>query len=248
MEKHLESNQKEAPLFQYQTFAAGSLAGIAQVIVGQPFDTVKVRIVTQSRANPVYSSALECARSIKHTEGASSFYKGVASPLVCVSFSTAIQFASYNFAKSMMVKENLRNGMANPESFSIAQYGLMGAFAGLGYAQIAAPMEHIRTRLQVKSVIQKYSGAYDCLSKITRKHGVSGVYKGYSTTCVRDMIFFSLYFGPYEITKQYLLNKNVNSTLATVAGGVSSGVAAWTVTYPLDYLKTKIQTSSLRNK
>jgi solute carrier family 25 carnitine/acylcarnitine transporter 20/29 len=50
---------------------AGSMAGMAQVLVGQPFDTVKVRLQTTQ----TYSGALDCAKRTLQAEGVGGFYK-----------------------------------------------------------------------------------------------------------------------------------------------------------------------------
>ncbi|CAG9941331.1 unnamed protein product [Clonostachys rosea f. rosea IK726] len=64
---------------------AGAMGGIVQVLVGQPFDIVKVRLQTTSQ----YKSAVDAATSIYRNEGALAFYKGTLTPLVgigaCVS-------------------------------------------------------------------------------------------------------------------------------------------------------------------
>ncbi|CAL8577968.1 carrier protein ymc1 [Xanthoria parietina] len=71
-----------------QTFKelfAGAAGGVAQVLIGQPFDIVKVRLQTTTR----YTGALDGATQILKHEGPLAFYKGSLTPLVgigaCVS-------------------------------------------------------------------------------------------------------------------------------------------------------------------
>ena len=62
---------------QFQTLKelfAGSVGGITQVLSGQPFDTVKVRLQTQPNP-PIYSGVGDCVRKIIAQEGLSGFYK-----------------------------------------------------------------------------------------------------------------------------------------------------------------------------
>ncbi|KAK4664940.1 carrier protein ymc1 [Podospora pseudopauciseta] len=64
-----------------QTFKdlfSGAAGGIAQVLIGQPFDIVKVRLQTST----LYPSALAAATSIYTTEGPLAFYKGTLTPLL----------------------------------------------------------------------------------------------------------------------------------------------------------------------
>lgn len=55
---------------------SGTVAGMAQVLVGHPFDTVKVRLQTKE------VKALDCLRNTLKLEGPTGFYRGIASPLV----------------------------------------------------------------------------------------------------------------------------------------------------------------------
>ena len=65
---------------------AGSIGGITQVLTGQPFDTVKVRLQTQTG---LYSGVSDAITKIWNKEGIYGFYKGSLVPLVgigaCVS-------------------------------------------------------------------------------------------------------------------------------------------------------------------
>ena len=59
---------------------SGCVAGFVQVIVGQPFDTVKVRLQTQTRTlsgqGVLYSGALDCIQKNSDTRGAFGFLQG----------------------------------------------------------------------------------------------------------------------------------------------------------------------------
>ena len=61
---------------------AGSVGGITQVLTGQPFDTVKVRLQTQP-IPPVYSGVGDCVRQIYKKEGFAGFYKVPHWPCIC---------------------------------------------------------------------------------------------------------------------------------------------------------------------
>ncbi len=70
---------------QYRLLAcfpvSGTAGGIAVVAVGHPFDTVKVRLQSQSISKPIYSGAFDCVKKTLAWEGVGGLYKGVASPL-----------------------------------------------------------------------------------------------------------------------------------------------------------------------
>lgn len=64
-------------------FAAGGVGGICAVVVGHPFDLVKVRLQTAEKG--VYSGAIDVARKTIAREGlVRGLYAGVSAPLVGV--------------------------------------------------------------------------------------------------------------------------------------------------------------------
>ena len=70
-------------LAQLRSFTAGGFGGVCAVVVGHPFDLVKVRM--QTAADGVYSSALDVVRKSVAKDGLRrGLYAGVSAPLVGV--------------------------------------------------------------------------------------------------------------------------------------------------------------------
>ena len=72
---------------QWWTFAkrflAGYASGICLVLVGHPFDTVKVRLQTDGTgAHRRFKGVLDCVRQTVRSEGIRGFYKGMGAPLL----------------------------------------------------------------------------------------------------------------------------------------------------------------------
>ncbi|XP_069772539.1 mitochondrial basic amino acids transporter isoform X3 [Narcine bancroftii] len=61
-----------------QRTRSGRVAGVAGVLVGHPFDTVKVRLQVQNPDQPRYRGTLHCFQSIAKQESVFGFYKGAA--------------------------------------------------------------------------------------------------------------------------------------------------------------------------
>ena len=57
---------------------SGFVSGWTQVIIMQPFEIVKIRLQTQSTANPYYLGVVDAFKKILKEEGPLSFYKGKA--------------------------------------------------------------------------------------------------------------------------------------------------------------------------
>ncbi|KAK0904169.1 carnitine transporter [Friedmanniomyces endolithicus] len=122
-------------------FAAGGVGGIFAVVVGHPFDLVKVRLQTAEKG--VYTGAMDVVRKTVAREGLMRGY-GVGKQLV-ESFST--------------VKDG---------QFSVGQISAAGFFSAIPMTIITAPFERVKIILQIQGQKQlapgekpRYSGGVD---------------------------------------------------------------------------------------
>lgn len=128
-------------------------------------------------------------------------------------------------------------------------HGLAGVMAGATVSFIAAPVEHIKARLQIQYSANKadrlYSGPIDCLKKIYKFHGIPGIYHGLSATLLFRSFFF-FWWGSYDVFTRVLSEKtNLSSPAINFwAGGLSAQVF-WAMSYPSDVVKQKIMTDPL---
>lgn len=146
----------------------------------------------------------------------------------------------------------LQDGRAlTAEEMTLPPYGhgLAGIMAGWTVSFIAAPVEHVKARLQVQYSAQKserlYSGPIDCTKKILRQHGFKGLYHGLSATLLFRTFFF-FWWGSYDIFTR-LLTKHTDLSTPAVnfwAGGLSAQVF-WMTSYPSDVIKQRLMTDDL---
>ena len=111
---------------------AGAVGGVAQVLLGQPFDIVKVRLQTTSQ----YTGALDAATKIYQNEGALAFYKGTLTPLIGIGACVSVQFGGFHYARRQFEARNSANG--GDAALSYSQYYAAGAAAGIGNNNIFA--------------------------------------------------------------------------------------------------------------
>ncbi|KAM0453533.1 hypothetical protein ACHAPV_006319 [Trichoderma viride] len=128
-------------------------------------------------------------------------------------------------------------------------HGIAGIMAGSTVSFIAAPVEHIKARLQIQYAARKaerlYSGPLDCVRKIYAHHGLRGVYHGLSATLLFRSFFF-FWWGSYDVLSR-VLRKNTslsNPAINFWAGGLSAQVF-WLTSYPSDLVKQRIMTDPL---
>lgn len=77
---------------------AGTFAGAAQLLVGHPFDTIKVKLQSQGAPAPgrpaKYSGAVDAVRKTVAAEGFKGLYKGMGAPLATVAVANAVLFSA----------------------------------------------------------------------------------------------------------------------------------------------------------
>ncbi|KAF8326646.1 mitochondrial carrier [Cantharellus anzutake] len=194
---------------------AGTAGGILQVLVGQPFDIV-----------------------------------GTLTPLLGIGVCVSIQFAALESSKRYFAKSNLATGRGGPDGKALTplQLAAAGAFAGVANGFVSGPVEHIRIRLQAQPDKNRlYNGPWDAIKKISQSHGISGLYKGQVPTFAREALGYGAYFCTYEMLVQRYMRVHqvpreaLPSHLA-IAYGATAGYALWATIYPIDVIKTRIQT------
>lgn len=234
----------------FKDLFAGAVGGVAQVLIGQPFDIVKVRLQTTSQ----YSGALDAATQIYKSEGALAFYKGTLTPLIGIGVCVSVQFGGFHYARRAFEARNTANyGSAH---LSYSQYYAAGAFAGVSNTVLSSPIEHIRIRLQTQphGANRLYNGPIDCVRKLSAHQGVlGGVYRGTAVTFLREAQAYGVWFTTFE----YLMNTDAKrnnikrediSTLKVAMYGGLAGEMLWLSSYPFDVVKSKMQTDGFGEK
>lgn len=128
-------------------------------------------------------------------------------------------------------------------------HAIAGVMAGATVSFIAAPVEHVKARLQIQYSADKakrlYSGPIDCSRRILQQHGLRGLYHGLGATLIFRGFFF-FWWGSYDVFTR-LLNKHTSLSTPAVnfwAGGLSAQVF-WITSYPSDVIKQRIMTDEL---
>ncbi|KAI0196997.1 mitochondrial carrier domain-containing protein [Astrocystis sublimbata] len=241
---------KDASSDTVKDLFAGAVGGIAQVLIGQPFDIVKVRLQTTTQ----YSSALNAATTIYAQEGPLAFYKGTLTPLLGIGACVSIQFGAFGFAKRYFEAANaarssspLPAGLATKatKDLGYGQYYAAGAFAGVANSVLSGPIEHVRIRMQTQphGAGRLYAGPLDCV----RKLGLRGLYRGEAVTVIREAQAYGLWFMAFEwmmnadVARNNIARNDVPAWKVALYGGLA-GEALWLGSYPFDVIKSKMQT------
>ncbi|KAL2163478.1 hypothetical protein VTH06DRAFT_5536 [Thermothelomyces fergusii] len=233
---------------------SGAAGGVAQVLIGQPFDIVKVRLQTSQ----AYPSALAAATSIYRHEGALAFYKGTLTPLLGIGACVSIQFGAFHAARRWLEQRKAGpSGSAGAGAGAVrlgyGEYYAAGAFAGVANTVLSSPIEHVRIRLQTQphGAARLYAGPWDCVRQLASARGGGGIgrglYRGTAVTVLREAQAYGMWF----LTFEWLMNADaarngveradIASWKVALYGGLA-GEALWLSSYPFDVVKSKMQT------
>ncbi|KAK5064751.1 hypothetical protein LTR84_000585 [Exophiala bonariae] len=242
-----------------RSLAAGGVGGICAVIVGHPFDLVKVRLQTAEKG--VYTGAIDVVKRTIAREGlARGLYAGVSAPLVGVTPMFAVSFWGYDMGKRLVDNFSTVPIKNNTPQYSIGQISAAGFFSAIPMTLITAPFERVKVLLQIQGQKQlapgekpKYSGGVDVVRQLYKEGGVRSVFRGSAMTLARDGPGSAAYFAVYEYVKRSLSPKDAEgnatgelSLPAVMTAGGAAGIAMWIPVFPVDTIKSRLQSAEGR--
>jgi hypothetical protein len=209
-------------------FWAGYLSGVVGIVVGNPLDIEKVRQQTARHASgKLYS-----------------FMKGTAAPIFGYGALNALLFVSYNRTEAM-----LKAATSTRDAGWVTWTA--GAMGGLAVWVVSAPTELIKCRAQMST---HATSSWTIFKQILRTDGVKGLYHGGVVTALRDSIGYGFYFWTYELAHRYwpaaaaaagrdgdTAPARRETSKVLLCGGIA-GIATWASVFPLDVIKSRLQT------
>lgn len=188
------------------------------------------------------------------------------SPLLGVAGVTALAFGTHSSCLRLLQP----NG-GHPTAFNSMTAGM---FAGTVQCIVCCPTELVKLRMQLTGIgtaekpltrfphsktftavsssspISKHR-ALDTVKHILQTEGVKGLNRGMTVTVCREAPAYGVYFGLFDWTCQMMVQRGyvheLGPGVVCLMGGIS-GTAAWVVTYPLDVVKTRLQTDGVQGQ
>jgi solute carrier family 25 phosphate transporter 23/24/25/41 len=189
-----------------QMMAAGTLAGLFQIMCTYPLDMVRTRLSLSDGlvAQGIhYKGIVDCARqTIKH-EGPTALYKGIGPTFLSGAPYVGLQMTAYHVLKEEL---DLRLEQDGELTHAYTSF-IAGAFAGLFAQTVTFPGDTVRRRMQTNGIggsERIYSNTWDCCKKILAKDGVTGFYRGLGTNMVRCIPGAAIQFYAYDSMKRLL--------------------------------------------
>ena len=229
------------------------------MLVGHPFDTIKVRLQTEGTQGK-FAGPIDCLKQTIVHEGVRGVYKGMSAPLLAtgainsvlfgVQWNIASQFAKLRERDAYRYAMHLTSAETNAQ-LRTTDHVKASFFSGFLISFVVTPVEGVKARLQVqyKTGAGTYKGPLDCAKRVYRELGLfQGVYRGWLPVCFCRMSNYS-YFGSYALLTDWarhtlhIPNSEPLPMLASVLAGGLAGLAYWMTCYPMDVVKNRIQSA-----
>ncbi|KAG2221352.1 hypothetical protein INT45_012398 [Circinella minor] len=242
-QKVVEASAASSTASSVKSFLAGGFGGMAAVLVGQPFDLVKVRLQT---SEGIYKNTFDCFKQIIKSDGALGLYRGMATPLASITPIFAVSFFSYDLGKKMALAARSKDADPNAP-MTLAETTFAGAFSAVPTTLVMAPSERIKVLMQIQGQggEAKYKGPMDAVKQLYKEGGIRSIFRGTGATLLRDSPGSAAYFVAYELIKKSMTPKDgsdLQFSAVLFAGGMA-GVAMWSIAIPPDVIKSRIQSA-----
>lgn len=237
-------------------FLGGSLGGVALVYVGQPLDTVKVKMQTFPA---MYKGMANCFLRTLRTDGITrGLYAGTIPAVAANVAENSVLFAAYGGCQKAIAYFLGVQSVKELSSFSNACAGFFAAFFS---SLTLCPTELIKCKLQAMKEVEQmqtiankstrpHIGPWNLTRQIFKEQGIRGLFVGLSSTIAREMPGYFFFFGGYEATRELLTTKgqkrdDIGWQKTMVAGAVGGGML-WLAIFPADVVKSRIQVQNLK--
>lgn len=225
-------------------FYASYISGALGIIIGNRLDIIKTELQAGNRV--FTSSILSDQPTNSSHQRITSLFRGAAAPILGYGALNSILFMTYN--RTLAVLDPNIPDPTKLAGVDLGKIWVAGALGGFACWIVSAPSELIKCRTQL--CVDGQTSSYATLRRVLRDRGVKGLYLGGAVTSVRDSFGYAWYFWTYELMKRLLLSRQADPFLeptpkdVLIAGGVA-GVVTWASVFPLDVVKTRLQTQSM---
>eukprot|EP00127_Corallochytrium_limacisporum_P006928 Clim_evm14s238 gene=Clim_evmTU14s238 len=239
-------SQTYREIIQYAKFlTAGGIAGAVSRTCVSPLERLKILFQVQKPGDPPLRIVKTLVDIYKY-EGIMGYFKGNGTNVIRMVPYSAVQFASYEQYKKLLLPEG-QKVLDTPRRLAA------GALAGMTSVAATYPLDLIRTRLAAQEgagKVKKYKGIAHAAGLILREEGGwmgGALYRGLIPTMMGIVPYVALNFTIYESIKlwcaqQYdVVNTDDLPVPVRLTAGAVAGAAAQTVTYPLDVIRRRMQ-------
>lgn len=240
---------------QIRDTLSGLAGAIALTAAGTPFDVVKIRLQLQQTPQSPYT----ILRGILASEGVFSLWRGALAGLSSALVENAVVFTANKSITRWVA------GDRSSSDLSFAQHAFIGGISGCFSATAICPAEVIKCRLQAARAGSPGSApasARSIVISLFKHEGPTALFSGLTPLLMRDVPFNTLFFGSYRVfcalwdwsSARWSMQQgpggeaesgesgSPGQVQAFMCGGFA-GMAAWSVIFPFDTIKSRMQTA-----
>eukprot|EP01084_Bolivina_argentea_P079928 144864_1 len=227
-------------------------------MLAHPIDSLKVRMQNSTQ---IQQTVFRTMYRMLRNDGILSFYHGVLPPTTTKAFTAMLVFTTNNHLKRHLLtkKRNkyIQNNLNPPQGMvlSLSETFGIACACGLMVSPFKSCCELIKIQLQNDTLTSsRYRNVFDCTKRIIKK---KAMHRGMTITTISAVPLWSVYLLVYDAWNRLFDTTAAlgsNDTLSSVSvsarvmvGGILGGWGAWLVGYPLDYIKTHIQSHPIDN-
>ncbi|KAM9332932.1 solute carrier family 25 member 15b [Pholidichthys leucotaenia] len=199
----------DAVLSDFQKACAGSVASIFSSFVLCPTELVKCRLQamyemeTSGKITKSQNSVWSVVKSIIRNEGPQGFFQGLTTTIArevpgYFCFFGGYEFCRTGFAEYMKCAK---------DDIGVIPVMFSGGFGGACLWLVVYPMDCVKSRIQVMSMMGKQAGFLKTFITITRTEGVRALYSGLTPTMVRTFPANGALFLGYEASRKLMMKQ-----------------------------------------
>ncbi|KAI9836398.1 MAG: hypothetical protein M1819_001428 [Sarea resinae] len=256
-------------------FLAGAIAGVVSRTATAPLDRLKVYLIAQTGfSKPALAAAKEgqpviaaknagrplwqATKELWRAGGMQSMFAGNGLNVVKVMPESAIKFGSYEAAKRVLARFE---GHGDPNKIEPWSRFLAGGIGGMMAQLFVYPIDTLKFRMQCETVEGGPHGTKliaATAKKMWVMHGLRTFYRGLPMGLVGMFPYAAIDLSTFEYLKRAITAHNAHvrgcheddaglSSVATAGIGAFSGTLGASIVYPLNLLRTRLQTQGTVN-
>jgi len=237
------------PVSFAKDFLAGGIAAAISKTAVAPIERVKLLLQVQAASKQIaadqqYKGMVDCFVRIPKEQGFTAYWRGNLANVIRYFPTQAL-----NFAFKDKYKQVFLGGVDKKTQFWRFFAGNLasGGAAGATSLCFVYPLDFARTRLGADvgkgAGGREFNGLGDCLVKIFKADGISGLYRGFAVSVQGIIIYRAAFFGLYDTAKGMTGKTNIfvswmiAQCVTTVSGIIS---------YPFDTVRRRLMMQSGR--
>ncbi|KAF5281426.1 hypothetical protein FQR65_LT14697 [Abscondita terminalis] len=242
------------PVAFAKDFLAGGISAAISKTAVAPIERVKLllqvqHVSKQIAADQRYKGMVDCFVRIPKEQGVLAYWRGNAANVIRYFPTQAL-----NFAFKDKYKQVFLSGVDKRTQFWRYFLGNLasGGAAGATSLCFVYPLDFARTRLAADTGKaageREFTGLGNCLSKIFKSDGLSGLYRGFGVSVQGIIIYRAAFFGFYDTAKGILPDPKNTPIVVSWAIAQTVTTIAGIVSYPFDTVRRRMMMQSGRKK